>query len=180
MSRSPWPLLPSKECSTCQKEPYVCRPAVFHAWLEHFVLKLLHAGRAPCNKYSLFTQALDASTLEALQPAAALGAACEFLAAARGAGAAGTLKPCSKACAERGGLVQRCVTVLNMLGARLQALDPSIARTPAFQVSSQHPKPCPGPALVFQVSSSILSARLPALDPPITRTPAFQASSARL
>lgn len=81
-------------------------------------------------------QALDARTLEALQPAAALDAACEFLATARGSEAAESAKPCSRACAERGGLVQRCVTVLNMLGARLQALDPPIARTPAFQASS--------------------------------------------
>ena len=126
-------------------------------------------------------QALDASTLEALQPAAALGAACEFLATARGAGAAGNPKPCSRACAERGGLVQRCVTVLNMLGARLQALDPPIAQTPAFQVSSKYPEPyiratnpVSEPAQVFQH----VGARLQALDSPIARTPAFQVSSA--
>ena len=122
-------------------------------------------------------QALDASTLEALQPAAALGAACEFLAAARRAEPA---KARSRACAERDGLVQRCVTVLNMLGARLQALDPPIARTPAFQVSSKYPKPyirapirVSEPAQVFQH----VGARLQALYPPIARTPAFQVSN---
>jgi len=35
--------------------------------------------------------------------------------------------------AARTSLVQRCVTVLNMLGARLQALDPALEATAAFQ-----------------------------------------------
>ena len=133
---------------------------------------------------SCLVQALDASTLEALQPAAALGAACEFLAAARGAGAAEHAKSCSRACAERGGLVQRCVTVLNMLGARLQALDPPIARTPAFQVSNQDPKPYIDSQKTLHPSLrrsfSMLGARLQALDPPIARTPAFQVSTPSL
>lgn len=56
--------------------------------------------------------------------------------------------PSARSAAARGGLVQRVVTVLNMVGARLQALDPQLAATPVFQVLRTTPCPPiadPGP-----------------------------------
>lgn len=85
-----------------------------------------------------------------MQPSVILEAARDFLAVARrdeaaaepGAeGAHASAHVSARSAAARGGLVQRVVTVLNMVGARLQALDPQLAATPVFQVLHTTPFP---------------------------------------